>query len=171
MSFSDQPVTLGDTHKHCTPVIENGNMKSRTIFTRDNLEVMRGMVDGCVDLIYLDPPFNSNHNYSAPIGSQAAGAEFKDTWTLNEVDLAWHGEIAESHPGLYDLLTATKKIHSKSHMAYLIYMAVRIMEMRRILKEEGSIYLHCDHHAGHYVKLLMDAVFNKNNFSPHFSQR
>ncbi len=110
---------------------------NRTIFTRDNIEVMRGMSDECVDLIYLDPPFNSNHNYSAPIGSQAAGAEFKDTWTLDEIDLAWHGEIADTHPGLYNLLTAVQKIHSKSMMAYLIYMAVRIMEMRRILKGGG----------------------------------
>ena len=61
------------------------SVKNRTIFTRDNLEVMRGMADECIDLIYLDPPFNSNHNYAAPIGSQAAGAEFKDTWTLDEI--------------------------------------------------------------------------------------
>ncbi len=55
------------------------SVKNRTIFTRDNLEVLRGMADECIDLIYLDPPFNSNHNYAAPIGSMAAGAEFKDT--------------------------------------------------------------------------------------------
>ena len=56
---------------------------NQTIWTGDNLEVMRGMADECIDLIYLDPPFNSNHNYAAPIGSEAAGAEFKDTWTLS----------------------------------------------------------------------------------------
>ena len=60
-------------------------VKNRTIFTRDNLDVMRGMADESVDLIYLDPPFNSNHNYAAPIGSLAAGAEFKDTWTLSDI--------------------------------------------------------------------------------------
>ena len=114
------------------------SLKNRTIFTRDNLEVMRGMADGCIDLIYLDPPFNSNHNYAAPIGSQAAGAEFKDTWTLDEIDLAWHGEIAEAHPGLYKLLETTREIHGDSMMAYLVYMAVRIMEMRRILKNGGG---------------------------------
>ncbi len=139
-------------------------LKNRTIFTRDNLEVMRGMADECIDLIYLDPPFNSNHDYSAPIGSQAAGAEFKDTWTLDEIDLAWHGEIAEAHPGLYKLLEATREIHGNSMMAYLIYMAVRIMEMGRILKPTGSIYLHCDPTASHYLKLLMDEIFGKENF-------
>lgn len=139
-------------------------VKNRTIFTRDNLEVMRGMADECFDLIYLDPPFNSNHNYAAPIGSQAAGAEFKDTWTLDEIDLAWHGEIAEAHTGLYDLLTATQEIHGNSMMSYLIYMAVRVMEMKRVLKQTGSIYLHCDPTASHYLKLLMDEVFGRKNF-------
>lgn len=143
---------------------DDGKMKNRTIFTRDNLEVMRGIADECIDLIYLDPPFNSNHNYAAPIGSQAAGAEFKDTWSLNEIDLAWYGEIAEVHPGLYDLLTTTRNIHSKSMMAYLIYMAIRVMEIKRILKERGGVYLHCDSTAGHYLKLLMDTAFGYQNF-------
>ena len=147
------------------------SLKNRTIFTRDNLEVMRGMADECTDLIYLDPPFNSNHNYAAPIGSQAAGAEFKDTWTLDEIDLAWHGEIAEAHPGLYKLLEATREIHGASMMAYLIYMAVRVIEMRRILKPAGSIYLHCDPTASHYLKLLMDEVFGKRNFRSHVTWR
>ena len=70
------------------------SVKSRTIFTGDCLDIMRGMADGCIDLIYLDPPFNSNANYAAPIGSEAAGAEFKDTWGLSDIDLAWWGEDA-----------------------------------------------------------------------------
>ena len=140
------------------------SLKNRTIFTRDNLEVMRGMADECIDLIYLDPPFNSNHNYAAPIGSKAAGAEFKDTWSLDEIDLAWHGEIAEAHPGLYKLLEATREIHGNSMMAYLVYMAVRVMEMKRVLKPAGSIYLHCDPTASHYLKLLMDEVFGRKTF-------
>ena len=125
---------------------------------------MRGMKDECIDLIYLDPPFNSNANYAAPIGSEAAGAEFKDTWGLSDIDVAWYGEIAEKHPGLYELLTATRTIHGDSMMSYLIYIAIRMMEMKRILKNMGSIYLHCDPTAGHYLKLMMDAVFGKKNF-------
>ena len=140
------------------------SLKNRTIFTRDNLEVMRGMADECVDLIYLDPPFNSNHDYSAAIGSQAAGAEFKDTWVLSDIKEAWHGVIADNHPGLYDLLTATQKIHGNSMKAYLIYMAVRIIEMKRILRGGGTIYLHCDPTASHYLKLMMDEIFGKGNF-------
>ena len=64
------------------------NWGCQTIWTGDNLGIMRGMSSACVDLVYLDPPFNSHANYASPIGSQAAGAEFKDTWTLQELDIA-----------------------------------------------------------------------------------
>ena len=69
----------------------NLNVANRTIFTGDNLDILRGFNSECVDLIYLDPPFNSNRNYAAPIGSAAAGAAFKDTWTLSDLDVAWMG--------------------------------------------------------------------------------
>ncbi len=136
-------------------------VKNRTIFTRDNLEVLRGMEDGCIDLIYLDPPFNSNADYAAPVGSPSDGAAFKDTWCLSDINLAWHGQIEDSNPGLYSLLTATRAIHGKSMMSYLIYMAVRMLEIHRVLKDDGSLYLHCDPHASHYLKLMMDAIFGK----------
>lgn len=74
------------------------NWKNRTLFTGDNLDVMRGMNSESIDLVYLDLPFNSNQNYAAPVGSKAAGAAFKDTWTLSDVDLAWHGEISDREP-------------------------------------------------------------------------
>ena len=140
------------------------NWKNQTIWTGDNLPIMRGMNSESVDLVYLDPPFNSNANYAAPIGSQAAGAAFKDTWGLSDINLAWHGEIKHEHPGLYALLTTAREINGDSMMSYLIYMAIRIMEMKRLLKPTGSIYLHCDPTASHYLKLLMDAIFGKENF-------
>ena len=140
------------------------NWKNRTMWMGDNLPVLRGMNSGCVDLIYLDPPFNSNRNYSAPIGSEAAGAAFKDTWTLEDVDEAWHGEVAEQNPAVYSIIGAAREAHGKGMKSYLIMMAVRLLEMRRILKPTGSIYLHCDPTASHYLKLLMDAVLGKRNF-------
>ena len=96
------------------------NWENQTIWTGDNLPVMRGMNSESVDLIYLDPPFNSNANYAAPIGSQAAGAAFKDTWGLSDINLAWHGEIKHEHPGLYALLTTAREISGDSMMSYLI---------------------------------------------------
>ena len=140
------------------------NWKNRTMWTGDNLDIMRGMNSDSVDLIYLDPPFNSNRDYAAPIGSEAAGAAFKDTWTLSDVDEAWHGEIAERDPTLYAIIDAAGNAHGKSMKSYLIMMAVRLLEMRRILKPTGSIYLHCDPTASHYLKALMDAIFGAENF-------
>ena len=140
------------------------NVPNRTVFEGDNLDVMRGMNDGCVDLIYLDPPFNSNRDYAAPIGSEAAGAAFKDTWGLTDVDEAWHNEIAETDPALYKVIDASQHSHGSGMKSYLIMMAVRLLEMRRILKSSGSIYLHCDPTASHYLKAPMDAVFGRSNF-------
>ena len=140
------------------------NWRNRTMWTGDNLDIMRGMNSESVDLIYLDPPFNSNKNYSAPIGSEAAGAAFKDTWTLDDVDVAWHGEIAEQDPAVYSVIDAAGVAHGAGMKSYLIMMAVRLIEMRRLLKETGSIYLHCDPTASHYLKMLVDSIFGKNQF-------
>ena len=140
------------------------NIKNRTLFTGDNLDVMRGINSDSVDLIYLDPPFNSNRNYEAPIGSEAAGAMFKDAWTLDDVDIAWIGLIADKEPALASIIDSAGLAHGKSMKAYLTMMAVRLVEMRRILKGTGSIYLHCDPTASHYLKLIMDCVFGQSNF-------
>ena len=140
------------------------NWRNRTLWTGDNLPVMRGMNDESVDLIYLDPPFNSKRDYEAPIGSAAAGAAFKDTWTLSDLDLAWHAEIAEPEPAVYRIIEASRHAHGKGMMSYLVMMSVRLLEMRRLLKPTGSIYLHCDPTASHYLKAIMDAVFGSGNF-------
>lgn len=85
-------------------------IKNRTIFTGDNLPILRGMDDESIDLIYLDPPFNSNRHYSAPIGSKAAGAEFKDAWTFEDTDAAWWGELDEEHAPLYRVIDAAESL-------------------------------------------------------------
>ena len=137
------------------------NWKNKTIWTGDNLPIMRGMNSASVELIYLDPPFNSKANYAAPIGSQAAGAAFKDTWALSDVDAEWINLIETKHPGLYRVLLAAMTNSDKS---YLAYMAARLLEMKRLLKPTGSIYLHCDPTMSHYLKLVMDAIFGHKAF-------
>ena len=139
------------------------NWKHGTLFTGDNLDVMRGTNSRSVDLIYLDPPFNSNRSYAAPIGSEAAGAFFKDSWTLDDVDEAWHGEIADREPALYAILDAARLAHGKGMKAYVV-MSVRLLEMRRLLKPAGTVYLHCDPTASHYLKLVMDCVLGSEHF-------
>ena len=109
-------------------------------------------------MIYLDPPFNSNQDYAAPVGSKAAGAAFKDAWTLSDLDVAWMGLIADEKPALAHMLNAAGHSHGKGMQSYLTMMAVRLLEMRRVLKDTGSIYLHCDPTASHYLKQLMDAI-------------
>jgi len=139
-------------------------IKNRTIFTGDNLDILRGMDDESIDLIYLDPPFNSNKHYSAPIGSEAAGAEFKDAWTLDDIDDAWAGQLAQNHYPLYRAIDAAGAVGGRGDRSYLIYMAVRILEMYRILKNTGSLYFHCDPTMSHSIKLMLDAIFGKKNF-------
>ncbi len=137
------------------------NINPKTIFTGDNLPIMRGMNSASVDLIYLDPPFNSKANYAAPIGSEAAGAAFKDTWTLSDVDITWLDLIEAKHPALNRVIYAAMTNSDKS---YLIYMAIRLLEMHRILKPTGSLYLHCDPTMSHYLKLVMDSIFGEKQF-------
>ena len=140
------------------------NVENRTIFENDNLQVLRSLDTDTIDLIYLDPPFNSNRTYEAPIGSEAAGAAFKDSWTLNDLDNAWHGELAERVPSLYHTISAAGFSHSTSMKAYLTMMSIRMLEMHRILKPTGTLYLHCDDTAAHYLKMMMDSIFGKDNF-------
>ena len=109
-------------------------------------------------------PFNKERDFEAPIGSQAAGAVFKDAWTLDDVDVCEHGELADRNPAAYAVIEAARLTRGKSLQSYLIFMAVRLLEMKRLLKPHGSIYLHCDDTAGHYLKVLMDAIFGGGNF-------
>ena len=112
----------------------------------------------------MDPPFNSNRHYEAPIGSKAAGAAFKDAWTLDDVDVCEHGELADRNPAAYSVIEAARQAHGKGMQSYLIFMAVRLLEMHRVLKSTGSIYLHCDDAAGPYLRLLMDWIFGARQF-------
>ena len=140
------------------------NWPNKTVFVGDNLHVMRGMNSESVDLIYLDPPFNSNRNYAAPVGSKAAEAAFKDTWTLDDVDVIEHDVFRDRARGLYTVIATARETHSKGMFSYLLMMAVRLLEMHRLLKSTGSLYLHCDPTANAYLRMLLDAVFGHVNF-------
>ena len=137
---------------------------SNTLYTNDNLFILNGLNSNLVDLIYLDPPFNSKRLYSAPIGSKAAGVSFKDMWTWQDVNEAYLETLAGKYPALTTLIASIGVTHSKAMMAYLTYMAQRIIEMHRVLKDTGSLYLHCDPTASHYLKVVLDEIFGKSNF-------
>jgi DNA modification methylase len=139
-------------------------LKTNTLFTNDNLFVLYGMNSETVDLIYLDPPFNSKRMYAAPIGTKAAGASFKDMWTWEDINDAYLDKIVDKYPDLVFYIRSVKTMHSEGMMAYVTYMTQRIIEMHRVLKPTGSFYLHCDPTASHYLKHVLDAIFGRKQF-------
>ncbi len=142
------------------------------LYYGDNLDVLRRYVAAeSVDLIYLDPPFNSRQEYSVLFaekdGSKSSSQfhAFEDTWEWNPEAARAYQEMVEQGGRVADALRAFRTFLGGSDMlAYLAMMAPRLVEMRRVLKETGSIYLHCDPTASHYLKILMDAVFGPQSF-------
>ena len=145
---------------------ENSNDFQNTLYTNDNLFVLRRLDSESVDLIYLDPPFNSKRMYENPIGtgSKKVMASFKDIWTWEEdVDKAYLAELGKTHPDLVKYIFSIGQLHSEAMMSYITYMTQRVLEMHRILKPTGSLYYHCDPTAGHFVKLMLDGIFGRKN--------
>jgi len=142
------------------------------LYYGDNLDILqRHIKDETIDLIYLDPPFKSNKNYNVLFAEQngsrpAAQIEaFEDTWQWGEMAAKTYQEIVESGGEVSRAMQAFHTYLGESDMlAYLAMMAPRLVELKRVLKPTGSIYLHCDPTASHYLKMLMDAVFNPNRF-------
>ena len=139
-------------------------MQKNTLFTGDNLYILQGMNSETVDLIYLDPPFNSKRSFSAPVGRTAVVAKFDDIWKWSDVDAELLERLFDKHPSLASLIQIMETVHSKAMMAYISFMSLRILELHRILKPTGSIYLHCDPTASHYLKGVLDTIFGANNF-------
>ncbi len=144
----------------------DANWKNRTLFHSDNLEIMRGMNSESVDLIATDPPFNKGRDFHAtPDKLRETGARFQDRWSWrDDVHQEWVDQITDDHPRLMEAIESARHAHSDSMGAFTCFMAVRLIEMRRVLKETGSIYLHCDPTASHYLKAVMDAIFGWGNF-------
>ena len=116
------------------------NWQNRTMWTGDNLDIMRGMNSESVDLVHADPPFNSNRNYVAPFGSEVVGAAFKDAWTLSDVDDMGHGEVADREPAI----GAAGLTHGKGLKSYLILTAVRLFGDVAPAQAHWLPHLHCD---------------------------
>ncbi len=150
------------------------------LYFGDNLDILREHVaDETVDLIYLDPPFNSNATYNVLFqekGGEQSAAQieaFEDTWHWGlESERAYHEVVVQAPKKLADLVQALRAFLGQNDMmAYLTMMAQRMVELHRVLKPTGSIYLHCDPTASHYLKLLMDAAFGPANFRSEITWR
>ncbi len=143
------------------------------LYFGDNLRILRDHIpDESVDLIYLDPPFNSQATYNVLFqekngtASSAQITAFEDTWHWGaEAESTYHEIVTECPKRLADVIQALRAFLGQNDMmAYLVMMAIRLAELHRVLKPAGSIFLHCDPTASHYLKLVMDAVFDQKNF-------
>ncbi len=142
------------------------------LYFGDNLTVLREQVkDETVDLVYLDPPFNSSANYNvlfrAPSGqaSEAQAEAFRDTWEWGESASEAYDDVIRANGDIALVLSGLRKwLGDNAMMAYLAMMAARLIELRRVMKPTASLYLHCDPTASHYLKLILDSIFGHGNF-------
>jgi site-specific DNA-methyltransferase (adenine-specific) len=146
---------------------------NNALYYGDNLTVLReSIASESIDLIYLDPPFNSQATYNllfkspSGVGSQAQIEAFEDTWHWGrEAEGAFDQVMQSGNTDAADMLRAFRSfLGDNDMMAYLAMMAVRLIELHRVLKPTGSLYLHCDPTASHYLKMLLDGVFEHDNF-------
>lgn len=144
-----------------------------TLYYGDNLAILRDRIASeSIDLVYLDPPFNSNRSYNV-LFRQESGSEseaqvqaFDDTWHWNQHTEATFVElVTHAQPEVSSMISAMRDfIGENQMMAYLVMMAVRLVELHRVLKPTGSLYLHCDPTASHYLKVILDTIFDPENF-------
>ena len=147
-------------------------MSKNRLYYGDNLDVLRRYVDNeSVDLVYLDPPFKSNQDYNVLFAEKSGKRSasqiraFEDTWQWDEAAASLYHQTVEAGGAVSQALQAFRTFLGESDMlAYLAMMAPRLVELRRVLKPTGSLYLHCDPTASHYLKMLLDAVFAPQNF-------
>lgn len=141
------------------------NFKNRTLYHGDNLNFLRGMNSGTVNLIATDPPFNKSLDFHATPDSLAAGAQFHDRWSWrDDIHDDWLIAIMRDNPEVWKVIDTAKAVYGDDMGAFLCWLGVRLLEMHRVLTNDGSIYLHIDHTAQAWVECLMDAIFGKANY-------
>ena len=144
----------------------------KRLYYGDNLQVLRDNIPNeSIDLIYLDPPFNSQANYNIFFKNTTGGSSeaqitaFEDTWTWGIESERFLDEIQDKKGELYQLLDLLVRTLGKNSLsAYLVMMAIRLIELHRVLKSTGSLYLHCDPTASHYLKMILDLIFGADKF-------
>ena len=145
------------------------NFDNRTLFHGDNLAFLRGINSETIDLVATDPPFNKGKDFHATPDSLAAGASFHDRWSWErDVEGEWEDAIKDDWPAVQQVIESANAAWGRDMGAFLCYMGVRLLEMHRVLKPTGSLYLHCDPTASHYLKAMLDAIFGRKNFQNEF---
>ena len=172
--------------------MEQSSLKNRTIFCRDNIDVLKGINSNSIDLIYLDPSFSKNDVFITKKNKNIEKikiffieeqqkynrfldenfeeifkdntASFSDIWTENDINQYYYTQIDKFNNKLVTYLDSIKDFSIKGGFYYLLYMTVRLIEIKRILKDTGSVYYHCDPTFSHYIKAVMDRIFGVENF-------
>jgi len=164
---NDQEITndCSRTESH-TAVEEEQKSRSRSLYYGDNLSTLKVIPTESIDLIYLDPPYNSKRIYNCSFGGNAQAKAFDDNWQWDHDQDKWMDEVKSRSKELWGYLDALLKIFKRRDglPAYLTAMSVRLLEMHRVLKKTGSCYLHVDRTAAHYLKIAMDLIFGGENF-------
>ena len=146
------------------------------LYYGDNLDILRHHIPSeSVDLVYLDPPFNSKRDYNVLFKEKSGEASpaqieaFTDTWAWDRAAERTYNDLLENAPAnVASMIAALRQfVGSNDMMAYLVMMANRLLELRRVLRKTGSLYLHCDPTASHYLKIVLDGVFGKENRFSH----
>ena len=164
------------------------NVRNRTLAIMDNLQFLRSLNNECIDLIAIDPPFAANETFTQKPKPPITDAELaeeqalaaahgvshnegvgetrvKDVWSWDaDVHPDWKMRMEDDYPAVHAVIQAVEACATENEAAYIAFMAVRLIECRRVLKQTGSIYVHCDDHANSYLRMLMDAVFGAGNF-------
>lgn len=160
------------TKASCENAGPNANFVNRTLFRGDNLDCLKAINTGTIDLIATDPPFNTGRDFHATTPQELKDGEkkkigFQDRWSWDDNDVQhgkWLEKVKKYSEDVYHVIEGSRKSYGDDMGAFLCFMAARLLEMRRVLKPTGSIYLHCDPTASHYLKQLMDAIFGRKNF-------
>lgn len=171
------------------------NVANRTLAIMDNLPFLRALNNECIDLIAIDPPFAANETFTQTpkppitqdeLAEEKALAEkhgvshnegigetrVKDFWNWDDdIHPAWKMQLEDDYPAVHAVVQAVEACATENEAAYIAFMAVRLIECRRVLKPTGSIYVHCDSHANSYLRMLMDAVFGASNFRSQITWR
>ena len=141
------------------------NVANRSLFHGDNLAFLRGINSETVDLVATDPPFNKGDDFHATPDSLAEGAKFQDRWAWDEtVHTEWVDKLEDDWPKVIRVINGSRLSYGDDMGGFLCFMGVRLIEMHRILKPTGSVFLHCDPTASHYLKELLDAIFGIRGF-------
>ena len=135
---------------------------NRILYQMDNLDMMRGLENATIDLIATDPPFNKGRDFHGSTGSSMEEATFTDRWRNAPVPEDWITAVASHAPSARVILDGIGETQPQTR-AYLYFIGVRLIEMRRILKPTGSLFLHCDDTANGYLRVLLDLIFGVKN--------